>query len=336
MKIRIRLLPVMALALAAAAPAYADNAESQGAAAHQWSRLVSQAWPLREANADLCPNSRGTSLGLMIGGALDEHPVVMGVGADSPAARAGIAPRDELVSIGGRAIRGKSQEAVAKAYDEAIGGLQAGTPVAVEFRRDGAVQTATATPALACSFDVVYTHLPAPPSVQGTQLLIGSQYDALMQTDEQVRMVLSRFLARAILDHSGEVKSEGRKWEAASTAMGFLTGMGSPVSGNAIAKMRNGERMDLEADHLSVYLLARAGTDVNAVPEFWAGVWAQQVQEPGMARRLLGRVTNQSLGSEKRKLELEATRDQVLQLQAAGQPLVPVARTATDEGEQAG
>ena len=290
----------------------------------RWGQISAAAWPLAQANAELCGETTGPALGFAQVGSLDNRPMIFGIGEGSPAATAGLQDFDELVAFNGKALKTRKIEQVTERYDEVFSDqAKIGQPLQVTYLRDGAEATVEVTPVSACQFTVVYVPKPIPTTTQGTALLLGNAIDNYANSASEIRTYISRYLARIILDHQGQNQKQGRKFNLLSGAAGFLTGHQAPVSGNALVRFRNGEAQDLEQDYLSVYLLARAGDDVSDVADFWEGVFSNMT-----GNRFIGRALGQSQGTPERLQELTAARDEVLAKVQAGQELLPEGRRA--------
>jgi hypothetical protein len=290
----------------------------------RWGQISSAAWPLAQANVELCGQTTGPALGFTQVGSMENRPMIFGVGEGSPAAASGLKDFDELVAFNGKALQTRKLEQVTERFDEVFADeAEVGQPLQVTYLRDGAEATVEVTPVNACKFNVMYIRKPIPTTTQGTALLLGNAIDSYASSPLEIRTYVSRYLARVILDHQGQNQKQGRKFDLLSGAAGLLTGHQAPVTGNAFARFRNGESQDLEQDYLSVYLLARAGDDVSGVPLFWEGVFANMT-----GNRFIGRALGQSQASPERLQELTAARDEVLAKVQAGQELKPEGRRA--------
>ena len=54
----------------------------------RWGQISAAAWPLAQANAELCGETTGPALGFAQVGSLDNRPMIFGIGEGSPAATA--------------------------------------------------------------------------------------------------------------------------------------------------------------------------------------------------------------------------------------------------------
>ena len=179
--------------------------------------------------------------------------------ADSPAARAGVRADDSLLGIG--AVRFAEPDVVAEASTaaliEAVAAITTLPPaqrVDVRGRRSGSSYTRTVEPVPACRarFEVV----------------IGSGFNAL--ADGEMVQISSRFLneypeeeVAAVIAHelSHNILRHRERLEARGVSFGMLAGFGRNAS--------YFRQTELEADILSVSLLANAGYDPGGAVRFW-------------------------------------------------------------------
>ena len=179
--------------------------------------------------------------------------------ADSPAARAGLRADDSLLGIGG--VRFAEPEVAAETStaalieaEAAITALPPAQPVDIRGRRSGTPYTRTIEPVPACRarFEVV----------------IGSGFSAL--ADGEMVQISSRFLEEypeeevaAVVAHelSHNILRHRERLEERGVSFGMLAGFGRNTG--------YFRQTELEADILSVSLLANAGYDPAAAVRFW-------------------------------------------------------------------
>jgi Zn-dependent protease with chaperone function len=179
--------------------------------------------------------------------------------AGSPAARAGIRPDDSLLGVGSASFavagsQGKMSTAQLVAAAASIAVQPSEGPLKVHGRRAGRPYTLVVDPIPACRTRF--------------ELAIGSGFEA--QADGEMVQVGSRFLedygeeeVAAVVAHelSHNILRHRERLEARGVSFGVLAGWG-----------RNADyfrRTELEADILSVSLLANAGYDPAAATRFW-------------------------------------------------------------------
>lgn len=183
---------------------------------------------------------------------------VEGVLAGSPAERAGIRRDDSLVRVGSVEIAsipgkpGTTRRLVATQL--AIAALAPAEPVEVEAIRGGAPIKVTIRPVPACRsrFELrLASDYGA--SADGTMVQISSRF-LETYTDEQVAGAVAHEFSHNILHHRDRLEARG-------VDFGMLSGFG--------ANVKYFRQTEIQADLLSVYLLANAGYSPRASIAFW-------------------------------------------------------------------
>lgn len=264
------------LLLLAATPAGADvgqNRETFEAVRDADLALATIGWRLAVPNASLCDRLEA-GMGLQLHtldqfdaesrAAAQAHfgfatPVaVEGVVAGGPAERAGIRRDDSLVRVGSvdiAALPGKpgtTQRLVAAQL--AIADLPPAAPVEIEAIRAGVPVKVMVQPVPACR--------------SRFELLLGSSYNA--RADGTMVQISSQFLdeytpdqvaAAVAHEFSHNILHHRDRLEARGVDFGMLSGFG--------ANVKYFRQTELQADLLSVYLLANAGYPPRASVAFW-------------------------------------------------------------------
>jgi hypothetical protein len=235
--------------------------------------LATVGWRLSVPNAPLCDRLE-PGLGLQLH-TLDQFdsgsraaaktyfgfatPVaVEGVVAGSPAERGGIREDDSLVRVGSVDIAslpgkpGTTQRLVATQL--AIAALAPDAPVEVEAIRAGAPVKVTIQPVPACRtrFELLLGSS-YNASADGTMVQISSQF-LEEYTPDQVAAAVAHEFSHNILHHRDRLEARG-------VDFGMLSGFG--------ANVKYFRQTELQADLLSVYLLANAGYSPHASIDFW-------------------------------------------------------------------
>ena len=230
-------------------------------------------WRLASANAPLC-DVLEPGLGLQLH-TLDQFapqlrdsarghfkfatPVAIeGVVPGGPAAQAGLRPDDSLVRIGSvdiAASKGKpgtTDRLVAVQSD--VAKLPPAQPIEIEAIRDGASLTVTVQPVPACRsrFELELAD-DFGASADGSMVQISSKLLDTYRGDRAAAAVAHEF-SHNILHHRVRLEARG-------VTFGMLSGFGGSV--------KYFRQTELQADILSVYLLANAGYDPKAAPDFW-------------------------------------------------------------------
>lgn len=278
--LRHALLPCVAIAIALGAlvaefrvpPARADDAALFESVRTADMRLATVGWRLAVANRALCDRTEaGTGLQIHT---LDQYdtakrdsavrhfgfatPVaVEGVLVGSPAEQAGVLADDSLVRIGAVEIAKLAGKPGATdrlaAAQLAIAALPADAPIEVDILRGGKPLHLTIRPIQACKtrFELVYNN-DFTASAEGVMVKIGSGF--LDYPEDEFAAVVAHEFSHNILHHRDRLKARG-------VDFGMLSGLG--------ANVKYFRQTEVQADLLSVYLLANANYPVRAAAAFW-------------------------------------------------------------------
>lgn len=236
-------------------------------------RLARIGWRLAAANAALCDRLEpGTGLQLHTLDQFDSanRPdaekhfgfvtgvAIEGVVPGSPAEQAGLRPDDSLVRIGPvriDAIEGKPGTTQRLVNTQlAIATLPPDTPIEVEAIRDGQPVSVTIRPIPICKtrFELRLAD-DFNASADGTMVQISSRFLEDYSEEELAAAVAHEF-SHNILHHRDRLEARGVDW-------GLLSGFG--------ANVKYFRQTEIQADLLSVYLLANAGYSPRASIAFW-------------------------------------------------------------------
>jgi membrane-associated protease RseP (regulator of RpoE activity) len=296
---RCALLLALAQALAACAPGapqapagsggtttYSPPA-AQGNPVAQQARLFRVSYPLLRAARDLCADATVNGVGLF---ALNRHGLghhaptawqfgiddrvqVLAAAPESPAARAGIAPGDFIVALNGEPGPRTAQET--RLFGLRLAQLAAkGGPVEFTFQRGDTPVNVTLQPETLCGYHV---HVVAAPQVNahtdGKRVIqISTGMMAFTRSDTELALVVAHEIAHNVLGHLGARAEFTRSLNAngATPLPGGLNGL-TPAFAQAL---------EMEADHLGLYIMARAGLRIADAPAFVARLGAATVNGP--------------------------------------------------------
>lgn len=262
-------LCAMLMLMAAAPPAArAQTTEQAVQALHfQDERLARIMAPLLLANRELCPALMPLT-GMVLhsgdqygeaGQALFTGPAVAiaAVAASSAAAAAGIKAGDGLLVIGGTQLaqfRPRGPVSVRDQVHDLLASQPAEDAVIVSIERNGHAQDITVRSAAACRALVEITASEKPTAFTDGRIIQISYALAASLTDEELAVVAGHELAHLVLEH-------GRRLEEA--------GISSGIRGEIGKHRRANRRAEVEADLLSVHLLANAGYSPHSAPQYW-------------------------------------------------------------------
>lgn len=174
----------------------------------------------------------------------------------SAAALAGLQPGDAITRVGDSALPARDPADDAPQRDAVFDLIAAAAPVAttITFRRDGKEQTITLQPPAGCRV-LVEQRVDRSAGARSNGRVVQVNSGLALQVDDNgLAVVLAHELAHSVLEHR-------RRLEGLGVAKGFFGEFGRNQQLN--------RQMEVEADRLSVHLLANAGWDPALAPAFW-------------------------------------------------------------------
>jgi len=248
-----------------------------------YDRLYRVAGPLLVQNADLCKTHARNLLGFtaktkysysadLVDAAeeslgLNDKLRVMGVLVGSGAAKAGVQHGDTLVSIEGKALpEGQNAERQAAAM---LGPLVTGrASIKMVVVRKGDTVDLDVPLTLMCAYNIElgnseYVNAYA----DGHRTMLTRGMLAFAHTDREVAYVLAKEMAHNTLGHPQKQRMHATIGGIIDNLIRMHPDM-STMTGMAGIKPMPAE-MDAEADTLALYMVARAGYDIDGAPAFW-------------------------------------------------------------------
>ena len=266
-------------------------------------RVAAMSWRLQTANVPLCQKTARIS-GMSIHAlsqyrsdqraaaaaqfGLGAHPVVAAVAPDSAAGRAGLKPGDALTAIDGQPTPpvhpGAGYAPVGQA-ETMLDAALALSPADLRISRQGAEQSVTLVGDIGCASRVqIIAGGSINAQADGQYVQINSAMLDFATNDDELAVIVGHELAHNILRH--------------------------------ISLKTPSKTAEYQADRLGVWLMARAGYNVNVVVPFWTRF---------EKRTNAGIFADGSHPSPKKRLAAVAAAVAQLKAQrAAGQPLIPI------------
>ena len=259
----------------------------QGNAIGQQARLFRISYPLLRAARDWCGEATIHGVGLFalnryglgqhanlawqLG--IDDRVQVLATAPDSPAAYAGIAPGDYITALGWLPAPRTAQET--QAFGVHLARLAASAaPVDFTLQRDDATVQATLQPETLCSYQVQIVDAPQINAhTDGKRAIqISTGMLAFTRSDTELALVIAHEIAHNALGHLGARAKFMRSLNAtgATPLPGSVNGM-TPAFAQAL---------EMEADHLGLYIMARAGLPIGDAPAFVARLGARTADGP--------------------------------------------------------
>ncbi|PWF45460.1 M48 family metallopeptidase [Massilia glaciei] len=272
-------------------------------------RLYRVAAPLLIQNADLCKDKARNLLGftaknrhsypgeyneaahLVLG--MGERLQVTGVLAGSGASRAGLERGDRLLSAGGKPLPvGRNASTMAGAVFGPLVRKQASLPMVVE--RDGGNRQLDIPVTRACGFAVELGNADNVNSyADGARVMVTRGMMQFARTDRELAYVMAKAIAHNMLGHVNVQRNAGTIGSMIDNLMNVRPDQSLLIGSGGIRATP--PELDAAADSLSLYLLARAGYDIEPVDEFWKKLAAAHpatvlngyvANHPGTAARL--------------------------------------------------
>jgi hypothetical protein len=262
----------------------------------------------------------------------DEHLKVTRVVQGSPAAKAGLQIGDVLMSVGGRLA--PSGPGAVEAFAGLVRALPVGgRPVAVAVERAGVTQQLAVTPELVCDFDVtVLASDEVNAYTNGRTLRVMSGLLSMVVSDDELGLVLSHEVGHNIMNHIVAQKLQAFGGAVAGAMLDILAAAAGVDSQGKFTKAgieagvrRHSVGRERQADYVGLYVMARAGFNIDVAPQLWRRMAAL------MPRESKGLPTHPA--PPERLAAMERTLAEIRAKQASGQPLVPDPATLARLGQ---
>lgn len=312
-------------------PRMAAAAENLTRMAALQDRLYRVAAPLLINNAELCKSQARNLLGFTaknrysypgefneaahVAFGMGERLQVTGVLAGSGAARAGLKRGDGLISAGGKPLpTGNNASTLAGA----VFGPLVSSQASIEFKieRDDKNRQLSIPVTRACGFGVELGNADNINSyADGQRVMVTRGMINFAQADDDLAYLMAKGMAHNILGHAGSQRNSGTIGSIIDNLMSVRPDL-SMLIGSAGIKAAPQE-VDAAADSLSIYLLARAGYNIDGASAFW-----KRLANAYPATVLNGYVANHP-ATAFRVAAIERTVADVKAKQAAKKPLLP-------------
>lgn len=252
-------------------------------------RLSRVSAPLLINNADLCRTQARNLLGFTAqnrysypGEYSDAATAVLGYGerlqissvlAGSGAARVGLRKGDSLIAVEDQALHG-GPDAEAQAA-EVLGPL-VGNRAALNLTisRDGLPQTLNVPVTRACAIRIQLGNADNINSyADGQRVAITRGMMHFAQSDEAIAYVLARDIAHNVLGHAGAMRQTSTQGSMIDNLVRAKPDTSLLIGGGGIKPVP--QDLDAAADTLAIYMLARAGYNIDRAKPFWQRLSSQ-------------------------------------------------------------
>lgn len=198
---------------------------------------------------------------------LTEYLSITGVLPDSGASTKGIQPKDILVAAGNKQMpSGPDAERQAAIVLSPL--VMGNRPVKLTLERDGRRITTTVPLTLACAFSIELGNSDNVNSyADGRRVLVTRGMLEFTRSDEELAYVIAREIAHNALGHATRQRMVATIGGVIDNLMRMQPDM-SAMAGTAGIRPYP-QHMDTAADTLALYMLARAGYNIDNAPRFW-------------------------------------------------------------------
>lgn len=249
----------------------------------QQDRLYRVAAPLLVNNTELCKGNARNLLGFTaknrysfsdeLGEAaqqlygMDDRLQVMGVLAGSGAARAGIRVGDKLDMVEGKPVP-PGPDAERQAATMLAPLITRGTSARLTMLRNGAPVQVNVPFTRACAYSIELGNADNVNAYNdGRRVLITRGMMNFAANDNELAYVLAKEMAHNSLNHARVQRTAATAGAIIDNLIRVRPDLSAMAGMSGMKPMP--QTMDAAADTLSLYMLARAGYDINAAPRFW-------------------------------------------------------------------
>jgi membrane-associated protease RseP (regulator of RpoE activity) len=301
-------------------------------------RVLRIAYRLTTAAQDLCGANLTGAAGLFVWSARDysgddqklarsDYDIhdgysILAVMDDSPAAKAGLQAGDRLVSFDGLPVPEASKSVLQSMRDRIKDAFNKRRALPVEFMRGGARQTANLSLLPACNYQAGIASSDAVNAyADGNEMFVTTGMMNFVKSDHELALVLGHELSHNFLGHldaqfRNRILGAGAGLLADAlviAATGVNPGL-YRAGGNAGAQLFS-VAFEEEADYAGLYVMRRAGFDIDGVADFWRRMALDNSRQIA--------TTTDHPPSAERFVALEAAVREIKAKESAEQPLLP-------------
>jgi beta-barrel assembly-enhancing protease len=318
------------------------------AAAAEWVRVERVALAVFRGGRALCGHQVAPTLGLAYANresfnpalepaadevlGFDEHLKVTRIVEGSPAAKAGLQIGDVLMSVGGHLA--PSGPGAGEAFAGLVRALPAGgRPVPLAVERAGVAQQLSVTPEVVCDFDVtVMASDEVNAYTNGRTVRVMAGLLSMVANDDELALVLAHEVGHNVMNHIVLQKLQALGGAVAGSMLDLIAAAGGVDTEGKFTKAgieagtrRHSAARERQADYVGLYVMARAGFDIDVAPQLWRRMAAL------MPRQSKALPTHPA--PPERLAAMERTVAEIKAKQASGQPLVPDSATLARLGQ---
>jgi len=314
------------------AEAKIQNDLALAATLHQHARLLDAAFPLAAGSAELCGKDVAPGFGLNLADIsslreelreparrrlkLGDAPQILHVVPGSPADKAALREGERIVALGGRKIapgKGSADKAMDLLHEAGSGPLE--FEVADE---NGPSRTVRVTPVPMCSYAF---YIGKSDSVNafadGKSVVVMAGMMRFAASDEELALVLSHEMAHNLMRDSQRIPAAAIPGAIVDFVVSDLFGIDTGGVFTRGGGRSYTQDFEAEADTVGLYMMARAGFDVDGAPAFWRRIAANYPES------IKDSLSALHPPSPYRSVLLRKTIAEIKKKQAKGEALVP-------------
>jgi Zn-dependent protease with chaperone function len=235
-------------------------------------------WQVVTSSVSLCPKvtqlsgidvlarpkgDLGESLGRLYG--VMPEPTILSIVPASPADKAGLQPRDIVLSVYGLPLSNSD------AIRQRARAAKPGEPMPVQVRRAGQAHAITVTPVPACDYPATLVQQQVLNAyADGERIFLTRGMMAFARTDEELALVVAHEIAHNTMRHIDAKKANAAAGLVGDLALAILSrGAYRQSTITEAASQAYSQEFEAEADYVGLYMLANSGFSVDEAPKFW-------------------------------------------------------------------
>lgn len=256
---------------------------------HEHARLLDLAFPLSVASAPLCGSDMAPGFGLNIanlsnlrqelrGAAqmqlhLGDAPQILHVVPNSPADKAGLKEGERIVALGGKPIAPGDDLA-----QNAMAMLRKAGKDPLEFQvaaQTGETRKVNVSPVSMCSYTYFIGKSDAVNAfAEGNSVVIMAGMMQFAANDQELALVLSHEMAHNVMRDLEHMPATAIPGAIVDFVVSDLFGINTERVFTRGGGRSYTQDFEAEADTVGLYMMARAGLDIDGAPEFWRRIAA--------------------------------------------------------------